>query len=512
MLRDSTKAELDEKLGRLHPDHQFLDAPIPLDRPQLPPMPADIFYGWLHDIIEAVSAATETPRELAAMAAVGVLGTVCQKRFCVSPHDGYVEPLNIWMIAALESGNRKSAVFSMMTKPLLDWEREQAEKLQGDIKEAKSKQKTYGKRIDHLRNKAARAKDNVIYADFEKKVNDAESQAPSVPSPPQLWTQDITPEQLAVTMAANDERMAVLSAEGGIFEIIGGRYNNNVPNLDLFLQAHAGEAVRVERISRAAIYLEKPALTLVLSPQPDVIRGLASKPNFRGRGLLARFLYALPVSPLGYRTLNAKPVPESIVASYDQHIRALLDGSRSAKPNDKLRDVTIGLSENARGEWRDFCLHIEKEMREGGRFEHIKDWASKLQGASLRLAGLLHCAENVTRPTATSIQTATMNRALKLSFVLANHALAAFDLMGTDKSLEAARTVWRWVERHRHTSFRARDCFSALKGSFQRMTNIQPAFEVLCERNHLIEATQPATRGRPSKVFTVHPSLTKDWV
>ncbi len=105
-----------------------------------------------------------------------------------------------------------------------------------------------------------------------------------------------------------------------------------------------------------------------------------------------------------------------------------------------------------------------------------------------------------------------MSRALELSAVLADHALAAFDLMGADKSLEAARTVWRWVERHRHTSFRARDCFSALKGSFHRMQKIQPAFEVLCERNYLTEATQQAKRGRPSRVFTVHPSLTKDWV
>ena len=59
-----------------------------------------------------------------------------------------------------------------------------------------------------------------------------------------------------------------------------------------------------------------PRLSIGLSPQPDVLRGLASKPGFRGRGLLGRFLYLLPPSPLGYRALCSDPVPASVRAAY----------------------------------------------------------------------------------------------------------------------------------------------------------------------------------------------------
>ena len=107
--------------------------------------------------------------------------------------------------------------------------------------------------------------------------------------------------------------MAIISDEGGIFDILAGRYNNGVPNLDLFLQSHAGAAVRVDRGSRPSVMMDEPALTLILSPQPDVLQGLASKPGFRGRGLLARFLFMLPVSKIGYRSGNTKPVPETTI-------------------------------------------------------------------------------------------------------------------------------------------------------------------------------------------------------
>ena len=60
-------------------------------------------------------------------------------------------------------------------------------------------------------------------------------------------------------MAANNERMSILSDESGIFDILAGRYSNGVPNLDLFLQGHAGSPVKVNRGSRPPIAMESPA-------------------------------------------------------------------------------------------------------------------------------------------------------------------------------------------------------------------------------------------------------------
>jgi hypothetical protein len=42
--------------------------------------------------------------------------------------------------------------------------------------------------------------------------------------------------------------------------------------------------------------VQRPCLTIGLTVQPEILQGLAGRPGFRGRGLLARFLYSLPAS------------------------------------------------------------------------------------------------------------------------------------------------------------------------------------------------------------------------
>ena len=209
-----------------------------------------------------------------------------------------------------------------------------------------------------------------------------------IPEFPRLWTQDCTPEALAVLTAKNGERMAVLSDEGGYFDILAGRYSRGVPNLDFVLQAHAGAPVRVDRKSGDSVFLAKPLLTIGLSPQPSVLSGLGDIPGFRGRGLLGRFMYGMPPSNLGYRHHEPRPIPTGTRREWDALIRRLLklplrlgdDGSPTA--------VKLTLAPSAYESWRDFQRMVEVEMREGNGLAGLKDWAGKLPGAAARTFGL----------------------------------------------------------------------------------------------------------------------------
>ena len=119
----------------------------------------------------------------------------------------------------------------------------------------------------------------------------------------------------------------------------------------------------------------------------------------------------LPVSRIGYRNGHTKPVPEAISSSHDAHIRALL----------RLRRLENGpsmivVSNEAHAEWREFGDQVEVAMREGGRFEHIQDWAGKLPGAAVRIAGNLHCAEFAFgMPADSELSIDTMRRALQFA-------------------------------------------------------------------------------------------------
>jgi hypothetical protein len=249
-----------------------------------------------------------------------------------------------------------------------------------------------------------------------------------------------------------------------------------------------------------------------LSPQPDVLHGLSSKPGFRGRGLLARFLYALPLSPLGNRKLDTTPIPDAIKSRYHNTLNALLSISPVRDDKGIIKPFTLTLTDDARREWKDFSMVVERDMRCGCRFENITDWASKLPGAALRIAGNFHCALNAYhQPWSMPITQETMNNSLQYAAILAEHALFVFGYMGADKSLEAAKKVWSWVERNRQEQFTARDCFQGLKGTYKRMDDLNPAISVLIERYYIFEPNKEKKPGRPSRIFTVHPKICEGW-
>ena len=298
---------------------------IPLDQARPPKMPEGVFTRWMGDMVDAVSRATETPPELAAGFGMGALSVASQKTFSVSPEPGYFEPALLWPIPVLESGSRKTAVFKMMTAPLGEWEDIRAAELLPKIEEAKSRRKTVEGRINELRKQAAKAPDRESHEKLAKEVAELEQSLEPIPVLPILSTEDCTSEHLGTLMAEQGEKMALLSDEGGPFEF-GGRYAaNGAPSLDLYLKSHSESPVRVHRGSRPAVLLRHPALTFCVSPQPDVMCGLAKKPGFAGRGVLARGLYLMPESNVGFRRNAGEPVPDDVAGAYRDSILSLLD-------------------------------------------------------------------------------------------------------------------------------------------------------------------------------------------
>jgi hypothetical protein len=484
--------------------------PVSIDVLSVPSLPPSVIpIPWLRDHIAAVAAATETPPELPASMGLAVCSACVQRTHEVEPEPGYREPLNTWICVALNPGNRKSAVLNEMTAPVMDYERELTAELQEPIGLAESELRLAEERLSNLRRQAAKAKGQ-DYIRLKHEVRELEKELPEVPVPPRFWTQDVTPEKLASLMAEHDEKMAILSDEGGLFDTLAGRYSAGIPNLDLCLQAHAGSPHRVDRGSRPPVFLARPALTIAMSPQPDVLRGMAKQPGFRGRGFLARWLYVVPASKLGHRSLELNPVPAEVRRVYHEGIRSLLRLPQGAGGQPHV----IRLSDAARQEWKAFQRHVEHEMRDGATFEHIRDWASKLPGAAARLAGVLHCCEHAAdEPASHLVAQTTMDAALSIAAILEQHALATFSLMAADPTMDGARKIWGWIERQRRATFSRRDCFHALRGTFQRMEEFLPAVNILVERNYLFSLSPPteSRAGRPSPGFRVNTSLAKEW-
>jgi hypothetical protein len=373
------------------------ETPIALDEGVLPPWPADVFPEPVESFVHGLALATETPPEVAGLMSLAGLATVAQGKYVVIIKPGYLEPVNIWVAPAMVPGTRKTSVKTAVTAPITRWEQAKRKAMEAEARAAESEHRIITDRINALRKKASTAKP--IEAECLKKdIMELEATLPDIPRPPQLWADDVTPERLGALMADNDERLAILSDEAGVFENMAGRYSGGIPNLDVYLQSHAGSPVRVDRGSRPPIFMSHPALTMGITPQPDVLRGLTTKPGFRGRGLLGRFLYAVPPSPLGTRTGTTPPLPDATRHAWDALIAALLEIPIPRDAEGEPAPHLLKLTAAAYGVWFEFWQAVENDMGPGGRFECCTDWAGKHPGVVARLAALLHIARHAPGP------------------------------------------------------------------------------------------------------------------
>jgi hypothetical protein len=289
---------------------------------------------------------------------------------------------------------------------------------------------------------------------------------------------------------------------------MAGRYNQNAgPNLGVYLKGHAGDLLKVDRRGRPSEYVERPCLTIGLTVQPEVLQGLAGRPGFRGRGLLARFLYSLPPSMVGRRQAGAPPAPQAVTNRYALELQALA-ASLTRPPDD---DPTV-LTLDPQGD--ELLLGLERALEprlaaNSGDLAHLAGWAAKLAGATCRLAALLHLASHVRDGWAHPISADTFAGALRLADYLIDHARAVFDLMGADPRIDDARWLLDWITRTNQVQFSRRDAHQAARGRFPKATDLEPTLTLLEEHGWLrrVDADPPGPKGGrpPSPRFLVNP-------
>jgi replicative DNA helicase len=402
-------------------------------------------------------------------------------------------------------GSRKSAVFAELTQPLLDTEHTLVEKAGPRIIQAETERKVAQGDADKLARKASgldkgEDRDKVM----AEAIGAAQlAEAMTVPVMPKLVADDITPEAAASLLAEQGGRLAVLSAEGGCFSTLAGRYSS-APNLEVFLKGHSGDMLRVDRKGRPPEHIPHPALTLGLAVQPQVLRDIAAMPGFRGRGLLARILYSIPPNTVGTRKIRTDPIPEDVRDTYAASIRALV--LTLAEWDDP---AVLMLTPEAAELLLTIAEELEPRLGPDGNLGHIADWASKLIGATARIAGLLHLAANLTDGWGKPISHGTMSAAVEAAGYFTAHALAAFDGMGADPLLEDARHALGWIARQGE-KFTKRELFRAEQSRFRKIADLDPVLAILEQHGYIRLIDQPERSGpgrKPSPEYAIHPDL-----
>ena len=476
--------------------------------PNLPIFPIDCLPVVLRDWAASVAESTQVPVDLPAMLCLAVCATAIAKRVEVDCGRGWSEPTNIFVVVVLDPANRKSAVFKLAVAPLVRHEKEEAIRLADQIRRAENDRDIHERRLENQKKAVAKESDRTKRDEISSEIEETSKTLEEIEDivAPRLFADDITVEQLAVLMMRHGGRMAVLSAEGNIFEIFTGAYTNNSDaRLGVALQGHAGDPLRSDRVGRTEVNIDDPALTLGLTVQTDVINSLGESKKLRGRGLIGRCLFALPESPLGRRKIDPAPVPDHIRQSYEDMVLKLC----------QLEElVSVMLSPEADRMFTDFRRWVEPQLAEaGGELAYMSDWAGKLPGAVARIAGILHTVEHIDDDIELPIRGDTMRAAIAIGRYLIPHAQAAIEATQQATPTSHCQIVLGWIKRKGEPTFSQRDAHRYLARHFNKSEDLDGPLERIVEHGfiRLLPSDSPSDkRGRkPSPKYEVWPGLFK---
>ncbi len=464
--------------------------PIPFSRYTMARFPIEALPDDIADYVTAVAESTQTPVDMAGVVSISMLSVCLQGKYRVQGKADWFEPLNTYALAIAPPSERKSAVQHMMLKPLNEYEFQYNQRNAALVERSKMQKRVLERRQKALEDQVAKGK-----ADTEEMEKIAQEIADFREIlPMQLYVDDITTEKLVSVISANHGRAALISSEGGIFDTLAGIYTKNV-NIDVMLKGYSGDPIRVDRIGRESESIMNPALTILLMAQPNVISEVLNNTTFRGRGLTARFLYCMPVSFVGSRRFQSKPVPDEVYHRYERRVINLLEDEYPEKPE------TITLSDDAEKLLIAFAEEIEPKLVSD--YAELAAWAGKLIGNTLRIAGLL-CRAGTHRshefldvPEPPTVDGRTMANAIRLGRYFLNHAQAAYSVLPEDTMFKQASRILTMLKERRLQEFDRRAAMRYCR-TFRTVAEIQPVLDFLDDYGYI--ARQPektVSPGRP---------------
>jgi|GEM_PF-2973977 len=445
-------------------DPNWIGPPVQFESFALPSFPVGALPEILARMTESVADVTQTAEDAAGTALLAMMSASAARKFFTALVDGegWKEKNNLYTIIAMPSGERKSAVFGHVAKPIIE---------------------------------------------FERRIEDAAFRSEHGIKVQRYISDDVTPQALIQQLCENDERIALLSTEGGLFENLNYKHYGNQAKLDVFLRAFTGDRMTVDRKNAPKIILNDPTLTISIFVQPSVLQHLPER--YTGQGFMGRFLYVIAPSRRGNRDIAIKSIPADLFQAY----RELIFNIMMFEPDEP---VALSLSNEAFNKFQELRASFEPRLRAGEELSHdfLGSWSDRLPGQVVRIASLLHITEYAMRGLPFNdasfnkqISETTMMNAITLGNYFIEHAKAAFGCFQSNQEIEDAKYLLEVLKRKKIRLYKRQKLWSIVKGKFHVADKFDNALVVLADRGFIRADITKSLRGRNGMNIECHPIL-----
>lgn len=391
--------------------------------------------GLLMAAVSEVTSNTKTPVDLALMAALTAGSIALQGVVDVQAPTGVKTPVSIMTFAVAESGERKTAIEKHFLSGLRAFQGEQKEKYREEMAEWKLNHEAWS---DSLKaKKRALLRKGADREAFLEILKEMSAEMPMEPISPAFLYDDTTISALLQRMHEGSKNAALVSSEGGT--IFKGHAFRSLPVLN---NLWSGADCSIERSTRSSIEIVDGRLTISVSVQPGVMRDFIERKGNEARdiGFWARALIFTPTSTQGTRfEYGVKPGHEAMERFNERIIELFRLSEEDA--HGFVRHV-ITFEESLKPYWLGVCNAIEQEISQGGRFEYMKDHASKLADNIARVAALISCLEyGVGQP----IGREALDAAISICMYCSDNFSRLFNAL--PQPVQDAETLLAWLER-----------------------------------------------------------------
>jgi len=481
------------------------------------PLPLDALPEVLREFSRTISEATQAPIDSAIGVALGGVSVAIVGKALVEicPRRGWRKPVHTYVLIEQPSGTGKSPLVAFPREPIARWEMDQAKA------EAPERQwREEAVRLAEDRVKAARK--TAVNGKGDKDVSEGDlracleelAEAEAKPQGAfQLLISDATEEETVRVLAGNGGRAASVDPEGTILEVAAGRYGNGDARLAALTHGWDGEAMRVNRVTRARVDIPSANLALLLALQPGILEGMLNAETMTQRGVLARFLCISPTIRWD-RIRTGRDVPSLDRAAVDRYGRMLTRILETSDRSDKSEAPhVLRMSPEA----QEGVYRLEEArvagMRPGGPLASVPAFAGKLPDHGSRIAALLTLADRADTGEDLfhdPIPGWAMEAAEALVTAIATHVVKVTGNAGGDPELADLRYLLALaVEMEGETESNIRERARA-RQQFRDAEHFRRIFDLLEARGCIRRVPQPrnASTGRdPSPWVEIHPAL-----
>ena len=453
--------------------------------------PTHTFPPEIEKYMDNVAKRSQVRREMVYPAALAALALCTQGKYMVEYPDAtqFRQHLSLYIGIVADPSERKSPVFqSVIKKPFFRWYSTAKATYAEELAQYKAKRKALQKQLEAAE-KGCTKHDKADSAVDDMAGLEAALDALQPPKNPYCLFDDTTPEALALCLKEAGESGGIFSEEGDFMETITGRYadKGKSANSELLLKAHDGETVRINRVSRGELLLERPLLSVCLMLQPELYRRIIADKTLQGRGGVARFLFCAPEKTTGSRlAINNEHHDMSGYPAYEAVLHNFLDMELCEDTEiPVLRfDPALCCESSCIGQYLQW---IENTMQDGGAMAEESAYAGKAGGKVVRIAGLLHLLWGYDQNTPISEETA--ERAVRVHQFFFGEKLKEMQVEENQEELLAQRVQKALV---RHTIQKGlaylpqRDFYMKVKGgSLGNTEHFKAVLGTLEERNVL---------------------------